>query len=347
MSADTVAAIPVDQGLDLRHLQQMTDDVGLLEHALGAIARLEHGYCVDDAARAAVLLCREPNPSAAVVRLAAQYTVFLIRAQGPDGDFHNRLGYNGYWQDQPGDGDWWGRALWGLGTAAAYGPDPWLRDDALACFVHGARVRPVHLRAMAFAALGAVQVLAAYPAHRVARDLLADAVAAIGPDGTDRAWPWPQKRLHYANAVLPEVLIGGGRLLGDKPLMERGLRLLDWLLEAESSQGHLSPAPVGGRSAGDERPGFDQQPIEVAALADACASALAATGDPRWAQGIRLAAAWFEGDNDARTVMRDPDTGGGYDGLTPVGPNENQGAESTLALLSTLQQHRRLQMDHP
>ena len=38
--------------------------------------------------------------------------------------------------------------------------------------------------------------------------------------------------------------------------------------------------------------------------------------------------------------MWDPRTGGGYDGLTAHGPNLNQGAESTLALISTLQHAR-------
>jgi hypothetical protein len=51
-----------------------------------------------------------------------------------------------------------------------------------------------------------------------------------------------------------------------------------------------------------------------------------------------MAAAWFDGDNDSGTVMWDPFTGGGYDGLEATGPNENQGAESTLALISTRQQ---------
>jgi hypothetical protein len=37
--------------------------------------------------------------------------------------------------------------------------------------------------------------------------------------------------------------------------------------------------------------------------------------------------------------MWDQETGGGYDGLTLHGPNLNQGAEATLALISTLQ-HR-------
>jgi len=354
MSVGTVAAVTLTRTeqpleLDLRHLLHLSDDVGLLEHALGPIARVEHGYCVDDAARAVLLLCREPHPSTHVTRLAGQHTVFLIRAQGPGGGFHNRLGYDGEWQDEPGTGDWWGRALWGLGTAAARGPD-WIRDAALSSFSRGAHLRPVHVRAKVFAALGAAQVLIARPEHRAARELLADAAAAIGPDGPggpDGGWPWPQERLHYANAALPEVLISAGHLLRDDAMKKRGLRLLDWLMAGESAEGHLSPTPVDGRSPGDERPGFDQQPIEVAALADACASAFAVTGDPRWARGIQLAAAWFDGDNDLHVPMRDPATGGGYDGLTPTGPNRNQGAESTLALLSTVQQHRLLQMEMP
>lgn len=351
MSAGAAAAVTSSRvegvdSLDMRHLLCLSDEVGLLEHALGAAPRLDHGYCVDDVARAVVLLCREPSPSAVVTELAGRYTVFLVRAQGPDGGFHNRLGYDGHWHDEPGTGDWWGRALWGLGVAAASGPG-WIRDAALSCFDRGAELRPPHVRAMAFAAFGAAQVLAAYPAHRAARGLLADAAAAIGGDGPDSAWPWPQERLHYANAALPQVLISAGDLLGDPAMKERGLRLLGWLLDSESVAGHLSPAPAGGRSPGDERPGFDQQPIEIAALADACASALEITGDPRWAQGIQLAAAWFDGENDSRAPMRDPATGGGYDGLTPTGPNQNQGAESTLALLSTLQHRRRLRTETP
>ena len=40
--------------------------------------------------------------------------------------------------------------------------------------------------------------------------------------------------------------------------------------------------------------------------------------------------------------MWDPETGGGYDGLQASGPNLNQGAESTLALISTMQHSRDL-----
>jgi hypothetical protein len=76
-------------------------------------------------------------------------------------------------------------------------------------------------------------------------------------------------------------------------------------------------------------------------LADACARARAVTGDPRWDDGVALAVAWFLGDNDAATPLWDPDSGGGCDGLEAAGRNENQGAESTLAVLSTFQLARR------
>jgi hypothetical protein len=101
-------------------------------------------------------------------------------------------------------------------------------------------------------------------------------------------------------------------------------------------------APVGGWAPGEARPGFDQQPIEAAAIADACARAAAGSSDPQWIDGLRLAVTWFLGDNDAKVSMLDEETGGGADGLSRDGRSENQGAESTLALLSTLQHGRRL-----
>jgi hypothetical protein len=233
-----------------------------------------------------------------------------------------------------------------------------MREAALAGFNRGAGHRPRHVHSMAFAALGAAEILAVDPVHGPARKLLADAAASVigfnpfnpfslkspatGGLGTADIWPWPQDRLTYANAVLPEVLIAAGHALSDQARTAFGLRLLGWLVGTETSGGHFSPAPAGGWKPGEPRPGFDQQPIEIAALADACARAFAITRDRRWSRGVAMAAAWFEGENDARTPMRNPATGGGYDGLTATGRNENQGAESTLALLSTLQQHRRL-----
>jgi hypothetical protein len=137
------------------------------------------------------------------------------------------------------------------------------------------------------------------------------------------------------------VLIAAGHILRDDRLLDDGLFLLAWLLEEETLNGHLSPTPVAGRVPGGDRPGFDQQPIEAAAMADACARALAVTGDEQWAVGLALAVGWFLGANDSGIPLVDERTGGGCDGLERDGRNENQGAESTLALIAALQHRRR------
>ncbi|MFI2709292.1 glycosyltransferase [Micromonospora sp. NPDC018662] len=323
------------------HLSRLSDDTGLFEHARHAIVRREHGYCTDDVARGLVVTSREPDPAAEVLGLAERYLAFLTHAQDTRGAFHNRLGHDRRWADEPGLGDWWGRALWGLGTAAARSPAPWIREEALIAFSRGATRRAPTPHAMAFAGLGAVEVLRRHPGHAAAAALLGDAAATIGTPGPDPLWPWPRPRLTYANAALAEVLIAASQLRHDGPPLGDGLRMLTWLRDLQLRDGRLSVVPAGGWARGAPRRRHDQQPIEVAAFADACATAATVTGDHEWEAGVRQAVGWFLGENDIGTRMWDPATGGGYDGLTPHGPNLNQGAESTLALIATLQHARR------
>lgn len=324
------------------HLMRLSDDTGLFEHARGSVPLREHGYCVDDVARALVVVCREPMPSATLNTSAGRYLAFLVHAQSVDGTFHNRLGYDRRWLDHPETGDWWGRAIWGLGTAVARAPERWICDDAFRCFELAVHHRSRWPRAMAFAGLGAAEVLSVMPEHGGARGLLADAVTTVGRRGHAPDWPWPEPRLAYANAALAEVHLAAGQHLNDETAAETGLRMLEWLLEIETHEGHLSTTPVGGWETGEPRPGFDQQPIEAAAIADACARAFALTGHQRWTDGLGLAIGWFLGENDSKMELMNMETGGGSDGLGPTGRSDNEGAESTLALLSTLQHGRRM-----
>ena len=324
------------------HLFRMTDLRGTFEHARYSDPRRAHGYCTDDMARVLVVAAREPLPMQAVRDLARTSLGFLIEAQGVDGSYRNRLSRRGRWEDRPATEDCWGRSIWGLGTAASRSDDRWLCEVATAQFERAVQQRSRYPRAMAFAAIGAAELLTVEPHHRGAHALLSDAADAMAPPRANAAWPWPEIRLRYANAVLPEAMIAAGAALDRPGLLQHGLDLLAWLLDHEMMDRHLSVTPVGGASPGDIRPAFDQQPIEVAALADACARATAVDGDRRWSDGLIAAEAWFLGDNDGHHVMWDPESGGGFDGLTPQGPNLNQGAESTLALLSTLQHARRL-----
>ncbi|MCW2562075.1 MAG: hypothetical protein QOD59_4930 [Mycobacterium sp.] len=324
------------------HLLRLTDRRGTFEHALFAEPRPEHGYCTDDVARVLVVAARQPDAEGPVNGLAGVAVRFLNEAQTFGGACRNRMDNAGHWTDEPSTGDHWGRCIWGLGTAAAHSDVSLVGRLAVIQLERAANARSKSPRAMAYAALGAAELLAVDPAHRAARELISDYAASLAAPNGDPAWPWPEPRLTYANAVLAEAMIAAGAVRDDSTLRQRGLDLLGWLIEYETADGHFSPTPVGGRGAEDARPGFDQQPIEVAALADACARAAVVDAGAIWPDAVRSAAAWFMGDNDAGQVMWDPETGGGYDGLHADGVNRNQGAESTLAVISTLQHAQRL-----
>ncbi len=317
------------------HLLAMSDRRGLFEHAKGSLPRREHGYCTDDNARLLVVTSREPDLGAAhgLSRLALN---FLRGAQVRDGRCRNRMDAGGRWTDEPTVEDCWGRALWGFGVAAARHGNPAIRRAAQRMFDRSIHRRSDWLRSMMFAALGAAEVAAIDPNHAAANALMNDFLAMVGPV-TDSGWMWPEPRLRYGNASLAEAVIASGHALGRPRDVELGMRMLGWLLTVEMRDQHVSVTGVDGYGPGDPRPQFDQQPIEVAAIADACWRADGIDGDPRWAAGVADAAAWFDGANDAGLSMVDPDSGGGYDGLHQHAVNRNQGAESTLALFSTRQ----------
>ena len=320
------------------HLLRLSTPLGVYEHASGTVPRTEHGMCVDDVARALVVTAREPDPSPEVAELAWTTLRFLRAAQREDGTMHNRRDDAGTWLDLPSTDDHWGRALWAFGVTAANSTDAGLAAEARRGAQMAMRARSPHPRATAYAALGAARLLAVAPDELTAYALLLDARRALRPLRADPAWPWPYGRLTYANSVLPEAMLAIGAALMDDDLRRDGLALLGWLVDQQTVGTHLSVVAAGGRSADDvRRPMFDQQPIEVAALAEACSTAWETTGDGRWPRVIGRCVAWFEGDNDSCVPVRDAVTGGGFDGLERGSVNLNQGAESTLAWLATAQ----------
>jgi hypothetical protein len=322
--------------LNLRHLISMSDSRALFEHADFDKPRKEHGYCVDDVARALLLLERNNSQDPQLRELTQLYFDFISEAQSADGHFANRCNVSGIWTSPAEMGDHWGRALWTLGTVAHRDPDRALAEVALGKFDFSAHHRTHHLRPMIYAGLGAAEILNYQPNHAPAQTLLRDAINAI-PRPEDHRWPWPEDRLSYGNAAIPELLMLGGHHLADPKLLSEGIILLKWLIKIETNNGHFSVTPSHGWSRGEFRPSFDQQPIELAALVDACATAFDLTNDPAWLTFIEQGSAWFEGSNDSYTPMYEPMTGAGFDGLTPSGRNENQGAESTLSYLLVVQ----------
>jgi hypothetical protein len=345
MSRDGIGGHPSTSGVSLpqphyAHLRSLTERIGLWEHADHSIPRPEHGFCNDDNARALVITAHEPTED--LTLLADVYLRYVLDSRRPDGTFRNRRDSTGAWAGEISSDDSQGRAWWGLGAIAAQSPRGWMQEVSLEAFESCAVFESPHLRANAYAALGAAEVVERARSFQPAVDLL-DRTTTTLMQAARSAIPWPESRLTYDNARIPEALLAAGLALGDERRTAIGMRLIEWLVDNEMTGVHFSFTPGAGRTIGDRGPAFDQQPIEAWAMADACQRAFVVTGDCSWHELALRAARWLFGRNDVDALMYDEASGGTYDGLTATGVNLNRGAESTLAGIGVLQAAASLQ----
>ena len=334
--------------LKLSHLQKMTDDTGMLQHAIFTIPNRREGYTTDDNARAlilAVLLEQFEKGPLESANSSCRYLSFLEHAFNPaKGRFKNFLRYDRRWNESVGSEDSHGRALWALGTLLGRSQDQGLRGA-------GGRLFEFSLpavwefnspRAWAYSLLGIEEYLTSYPGDRdvqkvrsaLSRRLLEMYESIRRPD-----WKWFENVLAYGNARLPQSLLVVGAACLDDRMISAGLESLDWLLTAQHCEINRHFVPIGSQGfyrQDEEKARFDQQPIEAAGAVSACLEAYRVTSDSRWRNQAWSAFNWFLGDNDLQLPLYDSVTGGCRDGLHPDRANENQGAESTLSFLMAL-----------
>jgi glycosyltransferase involved in cell wall biosynthesis len=327
----------------LDHLLRMCDDTGLLQHAVHSVPDRAHGYCIDDNARALLLVCNlersaeEPIPAA----VAGRFTSFIQHAwNAKAGRFRNFLSYGRSWLEEVGSEDSHARTLWALGACAANGKDSSRQSWARSLFLEAASsVENLSSpRAWAFSLLGIDHYAGAntMPSglETLRRDL-AGRLLALLPSTGDEGWHWFEDVLAYDNARLPQALLVTGRATGDPDFIEAGLQSLRWLTDIQTSpQGYFRP--VGSDSFGHKRAlpqPFDQQPLEACATISACLVAWRVDGNPNWRALAETAFEWFLGRNDLGCPLVDVATGSCRDGLHPDRANENRGAESVLSYL--------------
>ena len=353
---NTVKALDRLPAIKLDHLFRMTDQTGMVEHAVFVVPNYPEGYTSDDNARALIVTTlledlgvRVPTGSA---DLASRYLAFLWHAFDPSTQrFRNCLSYERQWQEPEGSEDGHGRALWGLGTVLGRSKNAGLRGAAGRLFELAVPVAVEFKspRACAFALLGLQEYLDSFPGDRAA--LTAAAALANQLLNAYRAnhsvdWNWFENVLAYSNARLPEALIRSGARGANKEMVSVGLEALDWLVGIQrcEAKGHFVPiGSEGFYSKNSEKARFDQQPVEACAVVSACLQAYRVTGQGRWREQAWSAFNWFLGDNDLAIALYDPATGGCRDGLHPDRANENQGAESTLSFLMALLEMRKME----
>jgi len=342
--------------IKLDHLYRMTDQTGIVEHAVFVVPNYPEGYSTDDNARALIVtILMEELGTAAPQRsadLASMYLAFLWLAFDPTTKrFRNCLSYERQWQEREGSEDSHGRALWGLGTVLGRSKDAGWRGAAGRMFELAvpAAVEFKSPRACAFALLGLQEYLDSFPGDRAAlsaSDALANRLLNSYRVNSSSEWKWFEKGLAYSNARLPQALIRAGTRSANEDMVSAGLEALDWLATIQRCEvkGHFVPiGSQGFYSRKTEKARFDQQPVEACGAVSACLEAYRATGKGRWRKEAWSAFNWFLGDNDLQIALYDPASGGCRDGLHPDRANENQGAESTLSFLMALLEMRKLE----
>ncbi len=323
-------------------VRRMTDACGMLQHSVWSLPDRNHGYCVDDNARALILMHRLPGqPDTERRALASTYAAFLHHAWNEaEGSFRNFMSYERTWLETRGSEDSNARSFWAVCSTAAEAHAPEQRRWAQAFLPRllPAMERLSSPRAEAFVALGLAQVVGSGFGSPAMRDLLrrkAERLAALLDARAAEGEPWFEPYLSYDNARLPEALIRAGVVLGDMRLRLLGFEALLWLCRKQTApSGCFRPVPTEDFGRGFDAGGlFDQQPLEAWATVDACAAALDAGADEGvFREEAERAYAWYYGRNDLGVALAEAGEGECFDGLTWAGPNQNQGAESVLAL---------------
>jgi glycosyltransferase involved in cell wall biosynthesis len=333
--------------LKLDHLHHLTDETGILQHATFTIPDYREGYTTDDNARALLVsTLLEELGNTEADKLATRYLAFLWYAFNPQTKrFRNFMDYQRNWLEEGGSDDCHGRALWALGTVLGRSHMPSLHSMAGRVFQQSLLtiLETTSPRAWAFAIMGIHEYLRRLSGDRraeQAQEDLGGRLLALYQNNRQEHWLWFENGLSYCNAALSHALLLWGQSTSNSAAVEAGLETLRWLSELqrpEGETGHFVPIGSNGFYPKDgERARFDQQPVEAQAMVSACLEAYRITADKYWRKEARRAFEWFLGRNDLNLPLYDPISGGCRDGLHPDRPNENQGAESTLAFLQSL-----------
>ncbi|HEV8719531.1 MAG TPA: glycosyltransferase family 4 protein [Candidatus Binatia bacterium] len=332
--------------LKLDHLRRMTDDTGMFQHAIFTVPNYREGYTIDDNARAlTVSALLEELGNEETSELTSRYFAFVWYAFNSEtGRFRNFMNYQRNWLEENGSDDSHGRTLWALGTVLGRSNTPalqsmagWVFEKALPAILHTSSPR-----AWAFALIGIHEYLHRFAGDRrvgQVREQLAGRLLKLYQMNRADEWRWYEKSLTYCNAALPHALLMCGQGIPNNDMSEAGLESLSWLADLQRAEegGHFVPIGSNGfYQRGGERARFDQQPVEAQAMVSACLEAHRISGDKSWYKEARCAFDWFLGRNDLDLPIYDPTTGGCRDGLHPDRPNENQGAESSLAYLQAV-----------
>lgn len=325
----------------LAHIKRLTDDTGIIQHAKFGIPNLKEGYCLDDNARALLMVCMgyklKKDPLA--LELMPVYLSYIHYMQNKDGTFRNFLSFNRNFMDEVGSEDSFGRTIWALGYLLGNAPnDAYYQMGKLVFFDAVPNFGNIKsIRGIANTMIGISHYLRTNPSDDAMKSTLhklANILVSQYDQNHTENWNWFESLLAYDNGILPLALLHAAEILEDRNISRVAFATMDFLSEHTMKDDYLS---IIGNAAwyvkDKERSMFAQQPIDAEAMVLMYHQAYVLTGNQDFLKKLFTAFMWFLGENDMRMSLYDFETKGCCDGFENYGVNRNQGAESSLAYL--------------
>lgn len=325
----------------LDHVVRMTDDTGIIQHAKFGIPNLKEGYCLDDNARALlmVLMAHKQTRHSDAVQLLPIYLSYIHYMQNDDGTFKNFLSFKRDFLDEQGSEDSFGRTIWALGYLLGNAPnDAYFQSGRELFFAAAPNFQKLSsVRSIANTIIGICYYLRSSPQDESMtlqlRTLTGKLLQHYQQHQTDD-WYWFEEMLAYDNAILPLSLLHAAAILHDENITVTAIESMEFLSSITLKNGCFSPIGNAQWYLKDCTPSlFAQQPLEALAMVLMFHQAYHLTKNKTWLNKLYTSFMWFLGDNDLRMCLYDFETKGCCDGLESEGVNRNQGAESTLAYL--------------
>jgi glycosyltransferase involved in cell wall biosynthesis len=338
---DTELDLLILPPFSLAHINRLTDDTGIIQHAKFGIPNLKEGYCLDDNSRALlmVLMAYRQKKDMRALELSPVYLSYIHYLQNADGTFRNFLSFSRNFLDEVGSEDSFGRTIWALGYLLANAPnDAYYQTGKLVFFDAAPNFEKLKsIRGIANTMIGISYYLKSNPSDDSMTERLRNLANVLmkhyyNNQATD--WNWFESLLAYDNGILPLALLHSAEILNEDKITNAAIESMNFLTRHTLRDNYLSI--IGNEKwykKEGERSVFAQQPIDAMAMVLMYHQAFYLTKDKDYLNKLYTSFLWFLGENDLRMSLYDFETKGCCDGFESYGVNRNQGAESSLAYL--------------
>ena len=338
---ETVLDLLILPPFSLAHINRLTDDTGIIQHAKFGIPNLKEGYCLDDNARALLmsLMAYRQMKDMRALELSPIYLSYIHYLQNADGTFRNFLSFSRNFLDKVGSEDSFGRTIWALGYLLGNAPnDAYYQTGRLVFFNAAPNFEKLtSIRGIANTMIGICYYLKSNPSDDSMTERLRNMAFTLikhYDENESADWKWFEALLAYDNGILPLALLHSAEILNDDKITKTAIQAMDFLTSHTLKDNYLSI--IGNEKwykKEGERSIFAQQPIDAMAMVLMYHQAFHLTKNKIYLNKLYTSFLWFLGENDLRMSLYDFETKGCCDGFESYGVNRNQGAESSLAYL--------------